>query len=82
MAAAADGHEQIVMAGECHRINDVGCSCTAHNEGGTPLMHRVEDRFLSVSGITWLQDISTDCGRELRECRFVYIRPAAIHCRD
>jgi hypothetical protein len=82
MAAAANSHEQIVLTGKSQRINDVGCSRAAHDEGGTPLMHRVEDRFLAVSGITWLQDVSTDCCRELLECRFVHIRSPAIDGRD
>ena len=44
VAAAADRHEQIVLARETHRPDDVAGLRTAHDHGGSSIDHAVPDR--------------------------------------
>ena len=82
VAATADGDEELVLAGELHGVDHVGRPRAPHDERGTPLMHRVVDRLVRVSGITGLQHVSANRRAELLERGVVDARPSAVHCCD
>jgi hypothetical protein len=60
VAAAADGHEEIVLAREPDRVDDVGRARAPDDEGRASAMHRVVDRVIGVTGILRRQQVPAE----------------------
>ena len=72
VAAAADGHEDVVVAGEVDRGDDVGDVRALGDEGRVLVDHRVVDRAgLVVAGIAGLDEIAAHGGGQSLDGCFV-----------
>ena len=86
MPAAADSHQQFLLAAELHRRYDVGHVGAAGNQSRVPIDHPVV-YFASrvVTRISWLDQTSAQAGSESCNLRFVqrypYPRAFDLLCR-
>ncbi len=65
VSAAADGHQQLLLASEIHRRHDVGYVRAARNQSWAPVDHRVV--YLAsrvVTRIAWLNQPAVQAGPE------------------
>jgi hypothetical protein len=66
VAAAAHRHDQIMLAGQPHRVNDVGCSGAANDQCRTPVDHAIpHGTRVIVGGVLRADQLAAQLRRKL-----------------
>jgi hypothetical protein len=82
VAAAAYSDEQSVLPREVHCRDDIGRARAPCDQRRPALMHRVEDRLVGKTRLTWRDDAVAERRSKRADLRVRKIDESTIACRD